>query len=82
LKVRQYLKSASAGPSERFNAFHLLCALREGPHGVGTINASIEDLAVRHALIRGTAGGTKAGLMIFQRCGKLTTAISAVLSGC
>jgi exodeoxyribonuclease V alpha subunit len=49
----QYLKSASAQEAfERFNAFHLLCALREGPHGVVAINETIEDLAVRTRLIR------------------------------
>jgi exodeoxyribonuclease V alpha subunit len=48
-----YLNSASAQEAfERFNAFHLLCALREGPHGVVAINETIEGLAIRHALIR------------------------------
>jgi exodeoxyribonuclease V alpha subunit len=52
-RYAEYLKSDTPQEAfERFNAFHLLCALREGPHGVESINQTIEDLAVRHALIR------------------------------
>jgi len=52
-RYAEYLKSDTAQEAfARFNAFHLLCALREGPHGVEAINETIEDLAARHALIR------------------------------
>lgn len=49
----EYLRSDTADEAfERFNSFHLLCALREGPYGVEAINQAIEDLAVRHSLVR------------------------------
>ncbi|MGD0233596.1 MAG: exodeoxyribonuclease V subunit alpha [Syntrophorhabdales bacterium] len=35
-----------------FNRFHMLCALREGPYGVSSINQAIQDFCARRGLIR------------------------------
>ena len=35
-----------------FNKFHMLCALREGPYGVASINQMIQELCARRGLIR------------------------------
>jgi exodeoxyribonuclease V alpha subunit len=47
-----YLDSGSpAGALERFDAFRLLCALRQGPYGVAGINALAEQILAEKGLI-------------------------------
>jgi exodeoxyribonuclease V alpha subunit len=47
-----YLKAGSpAGALERFDAFRLLCALRQGPYGVAGINALVEQILAEKGLI-------------------------------
>jgi len=48
----RYLDAGSpAGALERFDAFRLLCALRQGPYGVAGINALAEQILAEKGLI-------------------------------
>ena len=44
-----------------FNRFRILCALREGPHGVHYMNLLVEQTSKMKALSNETAAGTPAG---------------------
>ena len=49
---RGYLEAASASEAlEQFDRFRVLCALREGPYGVGGLNHTIESILAREGLI-------------------------------
>ncbi len=47
-----YLEAASPEEAlERFDRFRILCALRNGPYGVGGLNVLVEDILARNGLI-------------------------------
>ena len=49
---RGYLEAASPLDAlEQFDRFRLLCALREGPYGVGGLNHTVESILAREGLI-------------------------------
>ncbi len=48
-----YLRAGEPSSAFRlFNRFHMLCALREGPHGVVAVNQMIQNFCAKQGLIR------------------------------